>query len=319
MKALLPLLLALHLAGAAVLFSTQFNSSSSPLNTDQPNCMWALFEMPLSNYRADVGFIRQLKAATEVIVQYNKTLQASSPVCWLQMIQYAAMPSDSPFYLSKTEKIQLQASFSARSFDTEAHPYGSGAVSNANDDPRLAMMGVVLVNVKYGLTAAIFLTNEGIYAFQDSLGTLLLTGPITRLWTSARRVGSRNYDDIHSVIIEYDRYLNTLSWTVDGGTVSIWDDPGHPAFAVIEERVSDTQSVTLAPSELAHWSSFIWNGHMPAASWSNDSLGLADINDGSYVTPSDFVFKQPYSEDKIIYGATGVMTLYNFSIVTYPS
>lgn len=320
----LPILLALCFVSftqCGVVFSTNFTADSSPLDTEATDSLWLEFELPLSNYRANAGFIRPLSHCTELVVQYNKTLPIDSPVCWSQIAQYAVVPKASPFYVSKTDKIQLKAHFSARSFDTEAHPYGS-AVKNAEDDPRLSAMGVRLVNVKYGLTADIFLTNEGIYTFQNSMGCLLFTGPLTRLWTSGMRVADRIYSQIHSVVIEYDRYLNTLSWSVDGESVASWDNPGHPAFQLLEERVSGSSSVTLPPSELAHWTVFIWNGHFPGAALSNSSLGLVDLNSGccgGYVSPKSFVFNQPYSREQLIYGATGVMTLYNFSVEMYPS
>lgn len=286
-----------------------------PLDPDEPKSQWQYLELPAIGFRADDVFLQQGRGFARAVSYYNKTYLPGKAFGGLNTLNFFVQPRHAPFSVPSDKTFRVEARLSVQSFGTQDHPYGSKAVSNAEDDLRLSASGIMLVNVKYGLTVGLALTNEGIYALQDSLGPMLSSGPATRLWTSAKRVGSRSSaSSIHNVTLEYNRKHNNFYWFVDGSRVAKVGKPGKPGFTLLKELVTGVDEGKVSSSELGEWTFFLFNSYASDMGWFNNTdLGLANLEgSGSYVQPTDYAFEPRHNNIRnIIFGAAGCLTMYS--------
>lgn len=294
-----------------------------PLDPDAFNSQWQYLEVPAIGFRADDVLLSQGRGFAKAVSFYNKTYLPGKAFGQLNTLNFFVQPRHAPFHIPDGRTFRVEARLSAQAFAVQDHPYGSKAVIDAEDDLRLSSSGIALVNTKYGLTLGMALTNKAAYAVQDSMGPLLSSGPLTRLWSSVKRVGDRpSASHIHNITLEYDRKHNHFLWYLDGHRVSKFKKPGKPAFALLKEIVTGAKSEKISSSELDEWTFFLFNSYTSDMAWfNNTNLGLVNLQgSGAYVQPIDHVLEPRHNKIRdIIYGSAGCLTLYQIhaSVVDY--
>jgi len=116
-----------------------------------------------------------------------------------------------------------------RTYGTELHPFGPEAVTNDQDDIRLATPGFNTIDFGTFVVADFFLTNTGIWALYERL-PFGRQGPDFYndyfAFTSAKRIGDRSIATKHNLAIEYDRKLGEIRWFVNNNLVMKVDKIG---------------------------------------------------------------------------------------------
>jgi len=125
--------------------------------------------------------------------------------------------SPSPLSVSTTPFFRAYWKLSARldvSWDKKHAPLWGAGVSHKKDDPRLGRAVTMLVDRSTGIVAEFILTNHGIWAFYERVGTAIpALGPYST-FAQIRRIASRAPEDVHELSIEYDGPSNTITWFI---------------------------------------------------------------------------------------------------------
>nr|BAU98034.1 hypothetical protein [Streptomyces sp. RI-77] len=104
-------------------------------------------------------------------------------------------------------------------YGTAAHPFGT-AVTDALDDPRLAMAGLPVEDPETGIAVDFFFTNKTVYAFYERLPHHRDTLGNYAAFTYAVPVARRSSPTAeHHIRIEYDRSRGVIRWCLDGREV----------------------------------------------------------------------------------------------------
>jgi hypothetical protein len=140
-------------------------------------------------------------------------------VKWLVRMNHLSSSGFPGFDAPLGQKLVCQTTLGGFTLGTADQPFGD-AVTNADDDLRLASFALNAIDFETFMVADIFFTNKRIYALYEHLpfGRQSMGGPFGEYaaFTYAIPIGNRSPGDTHTVATVYDRFAGVMSWTVDG-------------------------------------------------------------------------------------------------------
>jgi len=146
--------------------------------------------------------------------------------------------------------LTFESWMSGRTYGTSGHPFGD-AVTDPEDDLRLASVGMPLLDEETSVIFDFFLSNRKVYVVYERL-------PFTRqaqgnyaAFVYQIPVADREPDDWHHFQISYDVAAGTVEWVLDGQEVFRVDRIGH-LLPSREHLVVDHggEETTVAPRQL---------------------------------------------------------------------
>ncbi|MDQ4031920.1 MAG: YceI family protein [Actinomycetota bacterium] len=147
-------------------------------------------------------------------------------VKWLAFTSHQASTGFNGFDAVPGEVLTCESWMSGRVHGTAEHPFG-GAVTNPDDDMRLASVGMPLLDEETSTIFDFFLSNERIYVVYERL-------PFSRqqlgnyaAFVYQIPVASRSPHDRHHFEICYDRSAGAVWWLLDGREVYRVDRLGY--------------------------------------------------------------------------------------------
>jgi hypothetical protein len=136
-------------------------------------------------------------------------------VKWLVYMNHTASSGYPGFDAVPGQQLVCQATASGGTFGTQAHPFGA-AVSDPDDDLRLASIAVNVVDFDTFMVFDIFLTNKRIYAFYEHLPFARDRYGNYAAFSYAIPIATRHPGDKAQVAVAYDKAKGTVRWLVDG-------------------------------------------------------------------------------------------------------
>lgn len=149
-------------------------------------------------------------------------------VKWLAYMNHLSSHGYPGFDAVMGEELTCEATLSGRTYGTGGHPFG-GAVSNPNDDIRLAGVAMNTIDFETFLVADFFLSNERVYVLYERLPFLKGAPGFGNYasFTYAIPVAKRKLGTDHSMKIAYDRAAGTIRWLLDDREVYRVDRIGY--------------------------------------------------------------------------------------------
>lgn len=147
-------------------------------------------------------------------------------VKWLVYANHAASSGYPGFDAIPGQELLFESWISGQSFGNEQHPF-AGAVTNPDDDIRLATTAMPTIDFENFLVADFFLTNRKIYALYERLPFGRAPGYNYAAFTYAIPVAVRKPGQQHHLTIGYDRTAKTIRWLVDDKEVFKVTRPGY--------------------------------------------------------------------------------------------
>jgi hypothetical protein len=145
---------------------------------------------------------------------------------WLVFSTHKASTGMPGFDAVRGQELAFEAWMTCRTFGTRAHPFGS-AVSNPEEDLRLAAIGQNTIDVETGMVFDFLFTNEQIYALYERLPFARTPQNPYAAFTYAIPVARRTPEAEHHVKIAYDRAAGTVRWELEGKEVFRVDKLGR--------------------------------------------------------------------------------------------
>jgi len=140
-------------------------------------------------------------------------------VKWLVYMNHFASTGLPGFDALPRQQVVCQSTIGGRSFGNAQHPFGS-AVTNPDDDPRLAAMAMNVIDFDSFMVFDMFFTNQGIYALYEHLPFARgsFGGPYNEYaaFTYVIPIASRTPGDTHDLAVAYDKDAGIVRWLVDG-------------------------------------------------------------------------------------------------------
>jgi hypothetical protein len=140
-------------------------------------------------------------------------------VKWLVYMNHFSSGGYPGFDALPGQQLVCQATIGGTSYGNAQHPFGA-AVSNPNDDPRLAAMAMNVIDFDTFMVFDIFFTNERIYALYEHLpfARASFGGPYNEYaaFTYVIPIGKRTAGDSHTLAVAYDKQAGVVRWLVDG-------------------------------------------------------------------------------------------------------
>jgi len=139
-------------------------------------------------------------------------------VKWLVYMNHLSSSGFPGFDAPQGQKLVCQTTLGGFTYGTADQPFGD-AVSNAEDDLRLASFALNAIDFETYMVFDVFYTNRRIYAVYEHLpfGRQSMGGPFGEYaaFTYAIPIASRSPGDAHTVAIAYDRSAGVVTWHVD--------------------------------------------------------------------------------------------------------
>ena len=147
-------------------------------------------------------------------------------VKWLAFTNHQASTGFHGFDAAPGQVLTCESRMSGRTYGTAGHPFGD-AVTNPDDDLRLATVGMPLIDEETSMIFCFFLSNERVYVVYERL---LYSRP--KLGNYAAfvyqiPVADRSPDDWHNFKISYDRSAGVVRWLLDDTEVYRVDRLGY--------------------------------------------------------------------------------------------
>lgn len=137
-------------------------------------------------------------------------------VKWLAYSNQPASSGFPGFDAEENRELSCLMLASGRTYGSEFHPFGS-AVSNPNDDPRLAVFAMSTIDVETFMVFDFFITNETIYAFYERLP--IGRGPELGNYAAfSYAIPVAPYHPFQPVLLKigYDKSQGTVRWSING-------------------------------------------------------------------------------------------------------
>jgi hypothetical protein len=139
-------------------------------------------------------------------------------VKWLVYMNHTASSGFPGFDAAPGREVSCEAWISGRTYGTAGHPFGSN-VADANDDPRLAALGIGAIDFETSMSFDFALTNRRIYALYQRL---LFDAPAVErdaVFTFQIPIADRTTAAAHRLAVAYDRSAGIVRWLVDNREV----------------------------------------------------------------------------------------------------
>ncbi|MDQ3973326.1 MAG: DUF6081 family protein [Actinomycetota bacterium] len=170
-------------------------------------------------------------------------------VKWLVYMNHTASTGFPGFDALSGQELSCQATVSGGTFGAEGHPFG-GAVTDPNDDLRLASVALNTIDFETFMVFDFFLTNERIYAFYERLPFGRTEDHRYAAFSFMIPVAERSPDEWHQLRIGYQPSVGTVRWFLDDEEVFRVDRIGHlidRSFLTIDHG---GQQESVAPRQL---------------------------------------------------------------------
>lgn len=209
---------------------------------------------------------------------------------------------------------------SGKTQGTENHPFGAAAVTNDQDDIRLAGSAMNMLDARTWIVADFFISNEGVWAFYERLpfgkGTPELGN--YRAFSSTKRVADRSSpNEIHNLRIDYDRGLGEIRWYVDNDEVLVVDNIGVPSPNPDVKLILDHGGIDTTVDPLGFQVGFGLFTLLDMADPNNPTVneGLVKISDlpGFYAYPTNFVDELSLDGSRL-WGQGAQISLYKLKV-----
>lgn len=122
--------------------------------------------------------------------------------------------------------LSCETRLSARTYGTGGHPFGA-LVHDADEDLRLATVGMNMTDVETGVVFDFMLTNDVLYAFYERLPTESADPGRRAGFSFAIPVAHRSPGDLHDLRMSYDPQDGVARWYADGVEVYRLDKVGE--------------------------------------------------------------------------------------------
>jgi hypothetical protein len=140
-------------------------------------------------------------------------------VKWLTYMNHFASAGYPGFDALPGQQLVCQSTIGGQSYGNAQHPFGS-AVTNPNDDPRLAAMAMNVIDFETFMVFDIFFTNERIYALYEHLpfARASFGGQYNEYaaFTYVIPIATRTVGDMRTLAVAYDKQAGVVRWLVDG-------------------------------------------------------------------------------------------------------
>lgn len=147
-------------------------------------------------------------------------------VKWLAYIQHESSAGLPGFDAPPDGELVFEAQVGGRTYGTEGHPFGE-AVTDPEDDLRLASTAVNAFDPETLLVVDFFLTNTRIYAFYERLPFARRQLGDYASFSYAIPVARRSPHQQHRLALHYDRSAGRVRWVADGDEVFRMERLGH--------------------------------------------------------------------------------------------
>lgn len=145
---------------------------------------------------------------------------------WLIFANHMASTGVPGFDAVRGQELASEVLLTGRTFGTQGHPFGA-AVSNPEDDLRLAMCGQNMIDLETGLVFDCMFSNERVYALYERLTFARTPQRNYAAFTYAVPLARRTPESTHEVKIAYDRAAGVVRWVLDGKEVFRIDRVGR--------------------------------------------------------------------------------------------
>jgi len=147
-------------------------------------------------------------------------------VKWLAFTNHQASTGFNGFDAVPGEVLTCESWMSGRAYGTAGHPFGA-AVTNPDDDMRLASMGMPLLDEETSTIFDFFMSNERVYVVYERLPFARQQLGNYAAFVYQIPVADRSPDDRHHFEISYDRSAGVVRWLLDGKEVYRVDRLGY--------------------------------------------------------------------------------------------
>lgn len=212
-------------------------------------------------------------------------------VKWLAYMNHFASTGVPGFDALPGQQVVCQSTIGGRSFGNGQHPFGS-AVTNPEDDPRLAAMAMNVIDLDTFLVFDMFFTNQGIYALYEHLpfarGSFGGSYNEYAAFTYVIPIATRTPGDTHDLAVAYDKTAGVVRWLVDGKEKFRVDRIGYRIdrkFMLLDHGGIDTD---FSPNQLDCGMGMftLLDGHAPQGDATGKGLVQLSTVPGFYYNPA---------------------------------
>ena len=212
-------------------------------------------------------------------------------VKWLVYMNHFASTGVPGFDALPGQQVVCQSTIGGRSFGNDQHPFGS-AVTNPDNDPRLAAMAMNVIDLDTFMVFDMFFTNQGIYALYEHLPFARASFGGTyneyAAFTYVIPVASRTPGDTHDLAVAYDKQAGVVRWLVDGKEKFRVDHIGFRIdrkFMLLDHGGTDT---AFSPNQLDCGMGMftLLDGHAPQGDATGKGLVQLSSLPGFYFNPA---------------------------------
>ena len=212
-------------------------------------------------------------------------------VKWLVYMNHFASTGVPGFDAVSGQQVVCQSTIGGRSFGNAQHPFGS-AVTNPDNDPRLAAMAMNVIDLDTFMVFDMFFTNQGIYALYEHLpfARASFGGPYNEYaaFTYVIPIASRTPGDTHDLAVAYDKQAGVVRWLVDGKEKFRVDRIGFRIdrkFMLLDHGGDDTD---FSPNQLDCGMGMftLLDGHAPQGDVTGKGLVRLSTVPGFYFNPA---------------------------------
>lgn len=139
-------------------------------------------------------------------------------VKWLAFTNHQSSAGYQGFDAVPGQELSCETTMSGRTFGTAQHPFGP-AVSDPDDDLRLASVGMPVLDLETSMIFDFFVTNKKVYIFYERVPDNRANLGDYAAFTYAVPVASRKAGDRHHFKISYDRSAGVVRWLLNGKQV----------------------------------------------------------------------------------------------------
>jgi hypothetical protein len=219
--------------------------------------------------------------------------------------------------------MRYELTFTGQVFGTENHPFGADAVTDSQDDIRLASFAMNAVDFSTLVVADFVLSNTGVFAFYERLPFGKTESNNYQAFTSTKRVADRTVDQKHTLAIEYDKALKEIRWFVGNELVMTANDIGVPIAYDSQVKVildhGGNPTTVVPDSFYCGWGVFSLLD-MADPLGDGENLGLVDLTatPGVYAYPTKFVDMKSADSSRL-FGQGAKIQVYKMDITKAPT
>ncbi|GAB2516984.1 DUF6081 family protein [Nocardiopsis aegyptia] len=146
-------------------------------------------------------------------------------VKWLAYANHQASTGHTGFDAVPGRELSCQTTMSGQMYGVEDHPFGQRVI-NAQDDLRLASVGLTVHDVETDMLFEFLFTNEQVYVFYERLAASRPELGYYASYLYTIPVADRRPEDEHEFRVSYDRRAGEVEWYLDDELVFDVDDIG---------------------------------------------------------------------------------------------